>query len=393
LTVVTAALAALVLGAQPARGQLPTGGAFASPTPVISSVVCRAACAGIAVATQGSTVEVSGRNLAAVRTVVFLGRGGRSSDDVSSVPGRTTGAVLRVRVPEGARSGPLLAVNADAAVSAPSRVAIEVVAERTPALAPRRGGGRPRIAAEVSGRKVFFGGHRKAQLSYLVKAPTAVEASVDLIRQEDGVAVDHWAARQIEPGAVRTVEWDGTSGGRVQPEGRYEFRVTARDAGGAIATSASQRARAAVAENETSFVFLRHKFPIRGVHEYAEGAGRFGGGRGHQGQDVFAECGTPLVAARGGVVRWRRMGGAAGNHVVIDGEQTDVDYAYMHLRDPALVARGDRVYTGQLIGFVGDTGRASGCHLHFEMWSGPGWYDGGEPFDPLGYLRAWDGRT
>ena len=44
-----------------------------------------------------------------------------------------------------------------------------------------------------------------------------------------------------------------------------------------------------------------------------------------------------------------------------------------------LVRTGQRVFTGQALGEVGDTGRASGCHLHFELWSAPGWYQGGSP--------------
>ena len=44
----------------------------------------------------------------------------------------------------------------------------------------------------------------------------------------------------------------------------------------------------------------------------------------------------------------------------------------MHLRDAALVTEDDAVATGQPIGFVGDTGDAIGCHLHFEMWP-DGW--------------------
>ena len=62
----------------------------------------------------------------------------------------------------------------------------------------------------------------------------------------------------------------------------------------------------------------------------------------------------------------------------------------MHLRAPALVDAGDRVRTGQLLGYVGRTGDATACHLHFEMWTAPGWYDGGHAFDPLPSLMAWD---
>jgi len=43
-----------------------------------------------------------------------------------------------------------------------------------------------------------------------------------------------------------------------------------------------------------------------------------------------------------------------------------------------------------IIGSGGDTGDANGCHLHFELWSGPGWYTGGAPLDPQLFLRAWD---
>ncbi len=66
------------------------------------------------------------------------------------------------------------------------------------------------------------------------------------------------------------------------------------------------------------------------------------------------------------------------------------DHAYMHMQQPATLAKGARVNTGDPIGLVGDTGAASGCHLHFEMWSAPGWYTGGAAVDPLPFLKAWD---
>ena len=114
-------------------------------------------------------------------------------------------------------------------------------------------------------------------------------------------------------------------------------------------------------------------------------------GHSHQGQDVFARCGTPLVAARGGRVKFKQYHAAAGHYLVIDGAGTDEDYVYMHLAEASPFSAGDRVYTGQRIGAVGDTGNARGCHLHFELWSGPGWYDGGKPVRPAARrCSAWD---
>lgn len=45
------------------------------------------------------------------------------------------------------------------------------------------------------------------------------------------------------------------------------------------------------------------------------------------------------------------------------------------------------------IGAVGRTGNATACLLHFELWSAPGWYEGGSAFDPVPQLKAWDRET
>ena len=132
-----------------------------------------------------------------------------------------------------------------------------------------------------------------------------------------------------------------------------------------------------------------HVFPIRGTHDYGTSINRFGGGRGHQGQDILAACGTPLVAATSGTVLRATFDGRGGNYVVIqraDGRSE----VYMHMRRPALVAKGDPVTAGQRVGEVGQTGHASACHLHFESWTAPGWYRGGQAVDPLSQLRSWD---
>lgn len=130
-------------------------------------------------------------------------------------------------------------------------------------------------------------------------------------------------------------------------------------------------------------------FPVRGTHGYGTEVNRFGGGRNHKGQDVFAACGTPLVAALSGTVQWAKWHAAAGNYVVVQAPDGS-SQAYMHMRKPTTLKRGDRVSAGQTIGEVGETGRASGCHLHFELWTSPGWYEGGKPIDPLPTLKRWD---
>jgi len=133
-------------------------------------------------------------------------------------------------------------------------------------------------------------------------------------------------------------------------------------------------------------------FPVRGRHDFGQAGARFGAGRAgrsHEGQDIMAACGTPIVAAAGGVVTTSRFHSLAGNYVVIDGPLHD--YAYMHLTSPSTVEVGERVSSGQSIGTVGATGNARGCHLHFEVWTEPGYRRGGTAIDPLPLLRTWGG--
>ncbi|MDO9352496.1 MAG: M23 family metallopeptidase [Solirubrobacteraceae bacterium] len=132
-------------------------------------------------------------------------------------------------------------------------------------------------------------------------------------------------------------------------------------------------------------------FPIRGVFKFGTGTAAFGGGRHHEGQDVFAKCGTPLVAAEAGVVTTNKFHARAGNYLVVDVDGGAHDEMYAHLKAPALPPLGTRVEAGTPIGEVGDTGRADGCHLHFELWEGnwQGVGGAGKPVDPLATLKAW----
>ena len=100
---------------------------------------------------------------------------------------------------------------------------------------------------------------------------------------------------------------------------------------------------AASRSRRSAFDFARDRFPILGKFTFGTGVAAFGGGRGHQGHDVFAACGTPLVAAHGGSSSSPATTAAPGNYLVIDNEGTGTDHAYMHLRDAPLVAKDARV--------------------------------------------------
>ena len=138
-----------------------------------------------------------------------------------------------------------------------------------------------------------------------------------------------------------------------------------------------------------------HHFPVAGLYDFGGKDSLFGArrsGHRHQGQDLAAAEGTPVVApwaASVEFVRYQRNG--AGWYVVLDGDGEDRDYVFMHLRRGSItVEPGQQLAAGQPFAQVGSTGSSSGAHLHFEIWVG-GWYDGGQPIDPLPLLREWAG--
>ena len=198
-----------------------------------------------------------------------------------------------------------------------------------------------------------------------------------MINRETRETVATFVDPAAEPNAQNVATWDGiTAAGTPAPNGGYRFRI-GNAAGGTAETTADAR-----------FGFYQYRFPLAARHTFGDG---FGAGRNHQGQDVFAKCGAPMYAARGGRVQWNKVHRSAGNYVVVDLKGTGADHMYAHLESRSPLAEGARVRTGQMIGRVGDTGNASGCHLHFEIWSAPGWYEGGDALPSVArQLKLWD---
>ena len=118
------------------------------------------------------------------------------------------------------------------------------------------------------------------------------------------------------------------------------------------------------------------------------GAPRDGGRRRHEGNDVFAPRGTPLLAVAAGRVSRVREGGLGGKTVWLrDGEGRPLSYYYAHL-DSQLVRTGQYLERGDTLGLVGNTGnaRTTPPHLHFGIYGRSG------ARDPFPFLDEADDR-
>jgi len=98
----------------------------------------------------------------------------------------------------------------------------------------------------------------------------------------------------------------------------------------------------------------------------------------HQGLDFTAPQGTPIYATADGTVKEANMVSGYGNHVVINhGYGYETLYGHM-VRIKA--RRGQRIKRGEVIGYVGNTGKSTGPHCHYEV------HKGGKPVDPVYYF-------
>jgi len=129
-------------------------------------------------------------------------------------------------------------------------------------------------------------------------------------------------------------------------------------------------------------------FPILGQSSYTNdwGGARASTGIPHQGTDIFAAEGTPIVAVADGVldrVGWNAIGGY--RFWLFDDQGNSFYHAHLSAYSP-LAQDGARVKRGDVIGFVGHTGDAQGTppHLHFEIHPG-----NGAATNPFPFLNGW----
>lgn len=230
------------------------------------------------------------------------------------------------------------------------------------------------------------------QNSVAVADVTCLKQCVDTRKATPGSVV---RVRGVGMEQVSQVVFRGSSGPiKIAPLKRTETLATAIVPAGAVASrpyvidAAGQKS-----ERSPYKLFILPPsaipsavYPVRGPHELWDG---FGGARNHQGADIGAACGTPLVAALPGKIESNKYESSGGYYLVIDVKGMDVDLIYMHMRARSPLKAGQLVSAGQPVGHVGDSGNADGCHLHFEYWIGQAWM-GGEAVDPVPYLDQWE---
>jgi hypothetical protein len=180
--------------------------------------------------------------------------------------------------------------------------------------------------------------------------------------------------------------------------GREEFRALCRynwPAGGGQPASSGVAAayRRGLEQAHELLAVLeaerRYVFPVEGYRgDVALHHGSHSGA-----SDLFAPCGTPVLAMYSGSVDLVGYSRVGGNNVLLAGDD-GLAYYYAHLQEPPALARGTRVAAGQQIGSVGQTGNAwgKGCHLHLgigrEIATGEGATGGaGTDFDAVSLLR------
>lgn len=367
-----------------------SGGAGVELRPKITKITCAKNCAGKKrnrVARGGSTIRIKGDDLNIASKVIFLGGPGSRDDTVAKVKTSNRKRAL-VKVPTDSAPGRIVAVTANGIKSKASQyltVLPQPPVIGTPDLKPVATGNRSiSLAAGTSTpRKVYPGAKDLVRYSLKLSGVEGAKVSIALTRLSNGEVAAAWTI-PAPNGQVVSVDWNGEAGGKPAPPGRYAFTVAINT--DLVALSSVKPS--SVVESRDAFDLHGFMFPVRGRYNYGRRGARFGGGRGHQGQDLMARCGTKLVAARGGTVVESRYQSAAGNFIVIRPDSPEIgDQAYMHMPRRSPFRKGDRVYTGQQIGQVGSTGRSTACHLHFEQWTGAIWRS--KPIDPLPSLRAW----
>jgi murein DD-endopeptidase MepM/ murein hydrolase activator NlpD len=215
----------------------------------------------------------------------------------------------------------------------------------------------------------------------LVNAHTLLESVLDADQQ----ALESYLAERAGTDARLLIAADRLVDTRAAVAQARDSMIDARR------NSVSAQINLAVLSAGSDIVIHGFVFPVAGEHHFGDsfGAPRMVGTEfqhSHQGTDILAAFGTPLVACERGIVTRTGSDVLGGNSFWFKGE-SGTYYYYAHLsRYADSLVKGQVVDAGTVLGYVGDTGNAKGTpHLHFEIHP-----DGGKAVNPYPLLKVVD---
>lgn len=209
---------------------------------------------------------------------------------------------------------------------------------------------------------------------------SSLDAEIENLRERAGLSGDRRGPQQSEAAVPQ-------GGAAMQVEPEELFRMAKWRMPMLISTldrNVKPALEETLAEEAAREAAYPNKRPLKGAIEISS---EFGlrlnpfGGRGyemHEGIDFKGAYGAPVFATAEGAVKQAEYSGGYGYHVVIN-HGYGYETLYAHLSDMEVVV-GDRISQGQLIGYLGSTGRSSGPHLHYGI------YRQGIPVNPEPYL-------
>lgn len=205
----------------------------------------------------------------------------------------------------------------------------------------------------------------KGKISEAIPYETEKQETTDLYKGESLVAQEGVDGRQIVSGTITKV-----NGKEVKRNIKHK-EVVAQPVKKIVKVGINDKPK--TASSGSYAVPIKNSYVINSN-------GKFGSrwGRKHEGLDFSCPTGTPIYAADGGTVTKAATFGGYGNCVIIkhdNGQET----LYGHC-SKLNVSQGEKVYKGQVIAAVGNTGRSTGAHLHFEI------HIGGSAVDPWSYI-------
>ena len=254
------------------------------------------------------------------------------------------------------------------------------------------------VATEFSVSPAALATGAPATFAYRVDGPTRrVRVRIELTRVGVTAPAVRLRLGYRRTGVRHTYVWTPAAG--QLPAGEYAVTLQAfDDTGHALRRTAktSGRGHLAVQVAPPPAPTGPGRFPIQGTYTFGGEDARFGAARDghvHEGQDITAASGTPVVAPLASTVYWIAFQRSGAGHYVVLRAADGTDYVFMHLLAGSITTtEGALLAEGQAFAAVGSTGASSGPHLHFEIWP-QGWYSSKEsrPIDPLPQLMAWAG--